>query len=564
MVVEKVGNELRFKNPGSLLMVVLGFLFWGVGFLDLLGHTSAQPDVFGLYSLPFFALIILYGLTISIWFALFINANLLMWVEDRVRFLQDDKRWAIPILVGLGAALWLIFEWDRWTRVPGLQFAAFGLVVLASAIFLLANWKDRAQEQPWRKIIVYPVAALLVVEILLQVLARFGGLPAVEKIGGNFYPYERIYDRGAAVPNTFANRYGWYYLDTKLDTGKKQILVVGGSYVQSLQVPPEQQFSAVLKDRIDEAQTDLAGNVELMPIGLPGFGLVSFLYEDAMKEMPDIVNADEMIVVFHLGDDFQSPVRSDNATEYLITESGEAAIDDENARLRHDLTHYYLRGYMSFQVVGMVRSNYLTPKVIGALLGRDGSAQYVNRSTPAGDDVVDFPRIVGHVSASYTLTEPGHAGIKTTDLEIVPGGNNFMFVQGGNEEVRKAVLVAEHLLTTAQEIAREKGIPFRVVTVPMFPEAFYESNSGGSWQPQVGDYDLFGPEKALVEVARKHGIPILPMGEYMLQDGLTVQEIRALYLPPQEGGFTPDGHAYFADAIYACFYSNTTDGRCSK
>ena len=52
MVVERVdGTELRFKNPGRLLLVVFGFLFWAIGFIDLLGHTSAEPDVFGLLSI---------------------------------------------------------------------------------------------------------------------------------------------------------------------------------------------------------------------------------------------------------------------------------------------------------------------------------------------------------------------------------------------------------------------------------------------------------------------------------------------------------------------------------
>jgi hypothetical protein len=94
MAVEKIGNEIRFKNPGGLLMVVLGFAFWGVGFLDLLGHTSAEPDVFGLYSLPFFLLILLYALTSVIWFALFFNADLLMRVAGVVKSVQSNRKLA--------------------------------------------------------------------------------------------------------------------------------------------------------------------------------------------------------------------------------------------------------------------------------------------------------------------------------------------------------------------------------------------------------------------------------------------------------------------------------------
>ncbi len=561
MVVEKVGNELRFKNPGSLLMIVLGFAFWGVGFLDLLGHKSADPDVFGLYSLPFFIMVVLYGLTISVWFALFFNSNLLTRVAEGIKSLQNNTSLAILTLLGLAVSLWLIFEWDRWSRLPMLQFAAFGLLTLASIIFLLANWIEKADQQKWRKIIAYPVAVLLVLEIVLQLLARYGTLPAVEKLGGHFYPYERIYQSGKIVQNDFANRYGWYYLDNNLDTKQKHILMVGGSYVRGFEVQPEQQASAILTTLIDEGQTELSGNVDMIPIGLPGFGLSPFLFEDAMREMPTIVNADEMIVMFHLGDDFQSPARADNAIEYVLTETNETEVDPDDARIRHDLTHYYLRGYMSFQLVGTIRSNYLTPKVILALVNNSPVPQ---RSAFLGDDEFDFSRVVGHVSASYTLTEPGHAGIKTTDLDVVSRGNNFMFTQGGNDDMRESVLIADNLLKRAQEIALERGLTLRVVTIPMYPDVFYQSFEGGNWQPEVSGYDLFLPERALVAIAQENGISILPMGQYMFEDKLTVEQIRELYLSGNAGAFTPAGHMYFAEAIYSCFYSNAAGASCPK
>ena len=115
MVVEKTDSgELRFKNPGRLLLVVIGFLFLAIGFIDLIGHTSAEPDVFGLYSLPFFILIILYGFTIVIWFVLFFNANLLSRVFEAIRYIQNRTWLAVSLLVGIAIALWVIFEWDRW------------------------------------------------------------------------------------------------------------------------------------------------------------------------------------------------------------------------------------------------------------------------------------------------------------------------------------------------------------------------------------------------------------------------------------------------------------------
>lgn len=563
MVVENVnGTELRFKNPGRLLLVVIAFVFWGVGFLDLLGHTSAEPDVFGLYSLPFFLLIILYGCTIAVWIVLFFNSNLLSRVVDGVRYIQNKTWLVVAVFAGLTIALWLIFEWDRWARLPALQFAAFGLLVLAILVLLFTDWDEKNGQQFWRRVIAYPLIVLLAMEAALQIMAWFGVLPVGQTIGGNFYPYERIYYNGENPRNGFANRYGWNYPDFTLDDAGKRILIVGGSYVQSLQVQPEQQASVYLSELMNHGQSDRAMQTEVIPIGMPGFGLSPFLYEDTMTELPELLPFDEMVIFFHLGDDFQSPSESNTSLRYTVSDTNTVAVDPEDARLRHDLTHYYLRGFMSFQLVGTIRSNYLTPRVIKSLLVGPGGQTGPVESTADGE--FNFPRVVGSVEDYYAITEPGHAGIKTTDLEVISNGNNFMFMRGGSADTRDAVVVADGILATAQEIARARGITLRVVTIPMFPEAFYSSFEGDNWEPQIGEYDLFLPEQELMAVAQNHGIPILPMGQYMLEDGLSSGEIKVLYLTNDQASLTAEGQKYFAEAIYSCFYSADANNVCPR
>ena len=564
MVVETInGTELRFKNPGRLLLVVFAFIFWGVGFLDLLGHTSAEPDIFGLYSLPFFVLIILYGLTITIWFALFFNSNLLSRVADGIAYIQNSKRLALVLLAGYGIILWVIFEWDRWARLPGLQFAAFGLVAMAGLIFLFANWNESRHGQKWRRMIAYSLIALLVLEAAVQVAARLGVLPGGYTIGGNFFPYERVYYSGEGVRNGFANRYGWNFPDAILDDEKKRILILGGSYVQALPIHPEQQVSVLLTDLLNQDAVDGETMVEIVPIGMPGFGLSPFLYDDSINEFPTTISLDEIIVFFHLGDDIQSPFPQHNAILYHVDDQGQVQVDPKDAKLRHDLTHYFLRSYLSFQLVETVRSNYLTPKVLTEIMSA-GEEQIPNEDDAPLVAGVDFPRRVGSVTDTYDVTEPGHAGIKATDLEIISGGNNFLFKRGGTAEMRQAMVIADSILGTAREIARTKNITLRLVTIPMFPEAFYEASPTGTWEPQLGEYDLLLPEQAFVEIARRHDIPILPMAQYMLEDRLTVEEIRMLYMSNSLGSFTPQGHDYLAEAIYHCFYSKETQLDCTE
>ena len=352
MVVEKTDSgELRFKNPGRLLLVVFGFLFWAIGFIDLIGHTSAEPDVFGLYSLPFFALIILYGSTIVIWFALFFNAKLLSRVFDLVRYIQNRTWFAVAVVVGIAIALWVIFEWDRWTRLAGLQFAAFGLAVMVLLILLFSNWGESEGKQSWRRIVAYPLIALFVIEAALQIIAWFGFLPGTQVIGGDFVPYERIYNNAQGFRNDFANQKGWTFPNTEMDDEKKRILLVGGSFVQALQVEAEQQFSYLLSEMMDGAQPDPEEQTEIIAIGLPGFGPTPFIYQDALIEIPEIMAYDEIVVLYHLGDDFQSPVMEDNAILYRIGENNDVEVHPEYARIRHDLTHYYLRGYLAFKLL---------------------------------------------------------------------------------------------------------------------------------------------------------------------------------------------------------------------
>lgn len=563
MVVERVdGNELRFKNPGRLLLVVIGFLFWAIGFIDLIGHTSAETDVFGLYSLPFFIFLIVYGSTIVIWFVLFFNSNLLSHVAEAVKYIQAHTWISVIIVVGIGISFWVIFEWDRWSRLPGLQLSAFGLAVWALLILLFANWNDSKGQQKWRKVIAYPLIALLILEAVIQLVTWFGVLPGTYTIGGDFVPYERLYNNAEGYRNDFANRNGWTFPDVEMDDEKKRILVVGGSFVQALQVEPGQQFSMRLKDLINQSEPEDNTQADIIAIGLPGFGLSPFLFDEVIQP-PNPLDYDELIIMYHLGDDFQSPLPSHNAISYSVSESGKVEVKPEDARLRHDLTHYYLRGFFAFQPVETLRSNYLTPIVIQNLIFNPiGEYQTFDKSD--GNLELEFSRLVGFVDSSYAVTERDHAGIKTTNIKIIPEGNNFIFNKDNLEGRQEAMQIASSILESAQEIARANDIKLKLVTIPVFPDGFYSTYQTGDWEPLIGDYDLFSPEFGLIEIAKLHNIPILPMGQQMIADQLTVEGIKKLYFSNGQGHLTTEGHQYFAESIFSCFYSEEALNICVK
>jgi hypothetical protein len=45
----------------------------------------------------------------------------------------------------------------------------------------------------------------------------------------------------------------------------------------------------------------------------------------------------------------------------------------------------------------------------------------------------------------------------------------------------------------------------------------------------------------------------------MKTTGLSTEQVRALYLMDGTGHFSPAGHAFFADALYKCFYETTAE-----
>lgn len=559
-------KDLRFKNPERLLLVVIAFIFWSVGFLDLLGHTDPQPEVLGFYSLPTSILIVLYGSMLAIWVVLFSKPDILSRVVKGIEYIQSKTWLVLSILTVFAFAFWVIFEWSKWASFPGLQLSVFVLVLLATLILVFSGWREHRKVQWWRRVIAYPLFALVAVEAVVQIVALLGILPGIQNIGGEYIPYERVYQNGEGFRNGYANRYGFYFPDFELNDDNRRILLLGGSYVQALQVSPEQQVSALLSDLMNQNQKEDVPQTEVAAMGLSGFGPSPLLFDEVFQRHITLRGADEIILFLHLGDDFQSASPSANPIVYTVGEDG--TVEVQNAPFEHNLGHFFLRGYLSFQPVEILRSNYLTPKAIEGFARTWANDAQATSETTVQNSEFDIPRLKGSVTDIYTINEGYHVGIKDTHVEKIPDGNNFMFKRGDNPARDASIAIVAGLLQQAQDIALANGVPFRIVTIPTFPKAFYNQASADNWEPELGDYDLFLPERALAEIAQQEDIPMVSMGQYMYEDGLGINEINELYYLDGQGHFTPKGHEYFANAVYSCFFAdqqsqNSENSNCS-
>jgi len=136
------------------------------------------------------------------------------------------------------------------------------------------------------------------------------------------------------------------------------------------------------------------------------------------------------------------------------------------------------------------------------------------------------------------------------------GKNNFVFEKKPSQQAETAMTVAMSLLKLSRDFARAKGVTYRIVTIPVFPKAFYRQAERNDWDPEIADYDLFLPERILRQFASDKNIHFLAMGQYMAEDKLTADEIQNLYFSDGLGHFTAVGHEYFARAVYNCFYAD--------
>ena len=134
----------------------------------------------------------------------------------------------------------------------------------------------------WRKWILIPIGALLLLEVAIQGAALTNLLPQnTAWTNGLFTPYGRIYQSQEGVANATTNNYGWYYPDFRLRRDTHRILLLGDSFIQALQIQPEEHMGVGLEGIVNHGLEDPNAfdgkEIEVLAMGMPGLGLVSIL-----------------------------------------------------------------------------------------------------------------------------------------------------------------------------------------------------------------------------------------------------------------------------------------------
>lgn len=512
-------------------MLVIGVILWTAGFVDLFTHKSEPAQILGLYSIPFVVLLVVYASGFLFWYRMIISRNGVTRLKSGIRFIQQRAWLGILLVVVFAVIIGSMFIlYERWVQYPLLQVSLLLLMVLSTAVILLAKTEASAKVETWRKVFIVIFGLIIGLEVVFQLLARVGALPFTN-INGLYQQGARIYQNEEGRGYGLTNKYGWYYPEFRLEDGTTRIILTGDSFVHGLQVAPNENMGVVL-DMLMNSASDDAQPFEVMTLGMPDYGPTIYLGPRLYPVTTEPLKPNEVVVLFHLANDFQSITASNGIIPYaLINDEGISDVDPVDYELRHDLWHVTIRGYDAPNPVRIVRSHLFTIALAERFF------QSVFNMRP------DVPAGLSNI-ASASDAQPF-------------GAASFMFEAAGNPRFDADMTLATKQLLAFKEAVEASGATLRLVTIPYFPAKFYAENQGTDWTADLGDYDLFLPDQALQQFAAENNIPFVSLGQYMQASGLSVEEIQALFFENGSGHFTVAGHEFVANALNACFYATT-------
>jgi hypothetical protein len=524
--------EDRIQKPGYLLFLVVVLLLLIVGLVDLIDYVhETNPIIFGRYDVRYFILLVGYTILTLAWASLLRKPNDDHLLTEVLDYIQMRPLLAIAVMVMLGLviiALLTVAEIIEGlvSTLPALQVTVLAITLLAAGIVLFYKFGDESRPQRWRWIILVALGVLLFIELLLQGLALFGALPidlSTTQSLDDYSAYSRIYHTDEGFGSGLTNNYGRYVPDFELLPDSYRIAILGDSFVNGIQVRKDQNFSVLIEERLS-ANSEREQISEVLSLGHPDRGPAMFLSDWLLSVMFTALDPNEAIIFFDMGSDFQTVDRAGTGYPYFIyMGQGKAEIDQSRHWFDlHIAEHHVFRGFMGFQPALTLKSNYLTFRLIWESLARYPEAR--NKSE--------------------------NEEVRPNNYEIdLPNG--FMFNAETNENEFQ---IASAQINKAHEKLKDAGIETRLVTNPVFTDAFYEQEM---WNTVFGNSDLLLPEYQLREFAAQFGISFLGLGAYMKAQDMSPADVQELYFDEGRGHYTPEGHEFVAEAIYQCFYAQT-------
>ena len=453
-------------------------------------------------------------------------------------------------------------------RLTPVNCALMGVATILLGLAVLSLYHDHMRAHDWRLFHVIVNAALLVTgllfaasvccnekfkrlllfivyvavfcESMLQLLALVGILPNLSFY--SFIPYARVYWNKEGKGNGLCNRYGWYYPSLALKADTRKIAVIGDSFIAAHQISRYDNVGWRLQKLLNEK----GDTAEVLAFGQPGYGPAYYL--ELLKYAHRRFHIQEALICVFIGNDFrnssmtlQPETPPDAYIYYTLNKDGSPSLAPKSGKVVEKLNRTLEMNHASLMP--------WLPEIL-----KNGCILYQAMFSVA-NNCAEFIQAVKARRADKSKGAKGAKGNATALLDA--GLNDVFFKRDLTPDETEAVEIVKALLRECHAYAKANAITMRLVVIPRFTQNFYKQYADKKeWSPQVGDADLFAPERMLEEFAAGEGIAILATGEHMRQNGLTSNDIRILYQNNGGGHLSAKGHDYFAHAAASCFYEN--------
>ena len=400
---------------------------------------------------------------------------------------------------------------------------ALGIVALVVRI-KAGRWAKRA--------LLYVIYIGVLTEIGLHLLAGLGLIPGLSY----FYhsPYARVYDADECLGNSRMNRHGWYYPEIDFEAKGRKIVLIGDSFIQGLQVQPEQNVGKALERRVCQSKSEVNVRTSVISLGIGNIGPGGYL--ELLKYAVKYLKPQEVFIFICLCNDFRDSSYELNKGSpfwdhllgiyYYVGPKGELVLHPQSEaslkrfNMRLDANHRSLW----FHIPGIIRNNSMIAVVLKEMF--DAATKRV-RHKPA-------PAASADLGGCY---EPAFRRIWSRETE-------------------EAFTLATVLLERCDDYAVRHGITLRFVTIPAFPEEFLATADWENWGLEKGKYDFLKPEDKLTAWGREEGISVLPMGRFLEKSGLDAAELTSLFCLAGPSHWSRKGHDFWARAIYRTYYDD--------
>ena len=262
--------------------------------------------------------------------------------------------------------------------------------------------------------------------------------------------------------------------------GTFRVAVLGDSFTEALQVPPEQTFCAVMERELERCEALEGRRIEVLNFGVSDYGPASELLtlrSRVWDYRPDIV-----LLAFFPGNDVLDNVpalKGNPRMPYFRLRDGRLVLDD------------------SFR----------------ALLPKEG------RATGLAAALIRRSRLLQRLRQVYVRFRDRPADALDEFSPAWP--QNPVYRPTVDADWREAWRLTEATLEAMREECEAHGVPFGLVVLSTAPQVHPDPRATGPLRRALGVGDLFEPDRRLSSIAARNGIPILDLAPILAREART-------------------------------------------